>query len=59
MQMKLRSSANLDHTIKEHGKLLEYCARRETNKAADLLHRHIIQAGDDLVGFLKQHRLSK
>lgn len=59
MQMKLRSSANLDHTIKEHGELLEYCASRETNKAAELLHRHIIQAGDDLVGFLQHHRLSK
>jgi len=59
MQMKLRSSANLEHSIKEHGELLEYCAGRETDKAADVLHRHIIQAGDDLVGFLKQHRLSK
>lgn len=59
MQRKLRSSANLDHTIKEHGEILEYCARRDTNKAADLLRRHIIQAGDDLVGFLEQQRLSK
>jgi len=59
MQMKLRSSANLDHSIKEHGELLEYCAGGETDKAADVLHRHIIQAGEDLVGFLKHHRLSK
>jgi DNA-binding GntR family transcriptional regulator len=59
MQRKLRSSANLDHTIKDHGEILEYCASRQTSKAADLLHRHIIQAGDDLVGFLTQQRLSK
>ena len=59
MQMKLRSSANLDHTIKDHGEILEYCALRETSKAAELLRRHILQAGDDLVGFLKQHRLSE
>jgi DNA-binding GntR family transcriptional regulator len=59
MHRKLRSSANLEHTIKEHGKLLEYCASRQTNKAAELLRRHIIQAGDDLIGFLKQQRLSK
>src|SRR5581483_10486621 len=59
MQRKLRSSANLDHTIKEHGKILEYCASRETNKAAELLRRHILQARDDLVGFLEQQRLSK
>ena len=59
MQRKLRSSANLDHTIKDHGEILEYCASRETNKAAELLRRHIIQARDDLVGFLKQQQLSK
>jgi DNA-binding GntR family transcriptional regulator len=59
MQMKLRSSANLEHTIKDHGELLEYCAGRQTHKAAELLRRHIIQAGEDLVGFLKQQRLSK
>jgi DNA-binding GntR family transcriptional regulator len=59
MQRKLRSSANLDHTIKDHGEILEYCASRETNKAAELLRRHIIQARDDLVGFLEQQRLSK
>ena len=51
--------ANLDHTIRDHGKILEYCASRETNKAAALLQRRIIEAGEDLVGFLKQQRLSK
>jgi DNA-binding GntR family transcriptional regulator len=59
MQMKLRSSANLEHTIKDHGQILAYCAGRETSKAAALLHRHIIQARDDLIGFLEQQRLSK
>jgi DNA-binding GntR family transcriptional regulator len=54
MQRKLRSSANLDHTIKDHGEILAYCARGETNKAAELLRRHINQARDDLVGFLQQ-----
>jgi DNA-binding GntR family transcriptional regulator len=56
MQMKLRSSANLAHTIKDHSEILEYAANRETNKAAELLRHHIIQAGDDLIGFLQQHR---
>jgi DNA-binding GntR family transcriptional regulator len=59
MQRKLRSSANLDHTIKDHGEILEYCASRQTNEAAELLRRHIIQARDDLVGFLEQQQLSK
>jgi DNA-binding GntR family transcriptional regulator len=56
MQMKLRNSANLAHTIKDHGEILECCANRETNKAAELLRHHIIQAGDDLVGFLQHNR---
>lgn len=59
MQMKLRSSVNLNHTIADHGKILEYCVARQTNMALELLHLHIIQAGEDLVGFLKQRRLSR
>jgi DNA-binding GntR family transcriptional regulator len=59
MQRKLRSSANLDHTIKDHGEILAYCASRKTNEAAEVLRRHVIQARDDLVGFLEQQRLSK
>lgn len=59
MQMKLRSSANLNHTIADHGKLLEYCVGRQTEMALELLHLHIIQAGEDLVGFLKQRGLSR
>lgn len=56
MQLKLHSSVNLARNIEEHSKLLEYCATRETNKATQVLHRHIIEAGNDLVRFLQQNR---
>lgn len=56
MQVKLRSSVDLARTIKEHSELLEYCATKEIKKATLLLRHHVIEAGDDLVGFLQQHR---
>jgi DNA-binding GntR family transcriptional regulator len=55
MQLKLRNSVDLARNIKEHTELLEYCAAGETHKAAQLLRDHIIEAGQDLVGFLQQH----
>lgn len=56
MQLKIRSSVDLARNIKEHTELLDCCEARETHKAAQLLRNHILEAGDDLLGFLQQHR---
>lgn len=56
MQLKLRSSVDLARSIKEHGELLEYCEAGEADKAAQLLRGHVIHAGSDLIGFLRQSR---
>ena len=56
MQLKIRSSVDLARNIKEHTELLDYCEAGETHRAAQLLRDHILEAGDDLVGFLQQSR---
>lgn len=56
MQLKLRDSVDLGRSIKEHGELLGYCEAGEADKAANLLRGHVIDAGSDLIGFLRQSR---
>lgn len=55
-QRKLHNSVDLARNIEEHGMLLAYAESREVDKAAQLLRKHIVEAGSDLIGFLQQNR---
>lgn len=54
MRLKLDRSVDLERNIQEHEALLGYCKAQEITKAAELLNKHIVQAADDLIMFLKE-----
>lgn len=55
-KLKVRNSVDLARNMKEHAKLLDYCENRVADQAAELLRSHILQAGEDAIGFLQKHK---
>lgn len=56
MQLAISHSVVLPRSIEEHRRLLDYCEAGESERACELLRKHIMRAADDLVAFLQQRQ---
>ncbi|RIH82869.1 GntR family transcriptional regulator [Calidithermus roseus] len=54
MRMILTVMHHREQSDREHRQLLEACRAREVERASSLLERHIVEAGQRLVQFLKE-----
>jgi DNA-binding GntR family transcriptional regulator len=56
-RLQLVLTSGIERARAEHAQLLKLCRERNAQEAGDLLRRHVQSAGEDLLAFLRQHRL--
>jgi len=55
-RLQLVLTSGIERARAEHAQLLNLCRRGDVREAGDLLRRHVQNAGEDLLAFLRQHR---
>ena len=55
-RLQLVLTSGVDRARAEHAQLLKLCRLGNAQEAGDLLRRHVHEAGEDLLAFLRQHR---
>jgi len=59
LRLQLLLTGGVARAEEEHRSLLALCRRGDSTAACDLLRRHILDAGTDLVAFLREHRAER
>jgi DNA-binding GntR family transcriptional regulator len=59
LRAQLVLTEGMERAKREHGAILDACVRRDAEAAVSLTRRHILDAGESLIGFLERERAAQ